>query len=180
MIKTKTFSTIEVVNVVAYLTDTMTEEQAKELPTKFRWNLKKNMEKFAPVAKRFEEFRDELIKELQASYFNDEKSYEYLETKKDENGNPVLNEEGAEETVPMRKIKDEYFDEYEKAITELNNKLQEILAERNDYDINVVDMDTFVDNLPDDAKIDFDCLNILSFMDETTNVKDVKVTKEEG
>ncbi len=169
---TKTFNTIEVVNIVSFINNNMSEDQIKELPTKVRWNLKKNMDKLIPVAKRFEEFRDELIKELQANYFNDEKSYEYTETKRDDDGNPVLNADGVEETVQMRKVKDEYQEEYEAAVQELNGKLQEILGEKNNYEINTIDMDAFVDNLPNDTKIDYDCLSILSFMDEITNVKE--------
>ena len=168
---TKTFSMIETLNIVSYINNNMSEDQVKELPTKVRWNLKKNMDKLVSAAKRFEDFRDELIKELQTKYFNDEKSYEYTETKKDDNGNPVLNADGAEETVQMRKVKDEYQEEYEAAIQELNSKLQEILGEKSDYEINTIDMDAFVDSLPNDTKIDYDCLSILSFMDETTNVK---------
>lgn len=168
---TKTFSMIETLNIVSYINNNMSEDQVKELPTKVRWNLKKNMDKLVSAAKRFEDFRDELIKELQTNYFNDEKSYEYTETKRDEDGNPVLNADGIEETVQMRKVKDEYQEEYEAAVQELNGKLQEILGEKNDYEINVIDMDAFVDSLPNDTSIDYDCLSILSFMDETTNVK---------
>lgn len=168
---TKTFNTLETLNIVSFINNNMSESQIKELPTKVRWNLKKNMDKLIPTAKRFEEFRDELIKELQTNYFNDEKSYEYTETKRDDDGNPILNEDGVEETTQMRKIKDEYQEEYEAALQELNGKLQEILGEKSDYEINVINMDAFVDSLPDDTKIDYDCLSILSFMDETTNVK---------
>ena len=168
---TKTFNTLETLNIVSFINNNMSESQIKELPTKVRWNLKKNMDKLIPTAKRFEEFRDELIKELQTNYFNDEKSYEYTETKRDDDGNPILNEDGIEETTQMRKIKDEYQEEYEAALQELNGKLQEILGEKSDYEINVINMDAFVDSLPDDTKIDYDCLSILSFMDETTNVK---------
>ena len=71
----------------------------------------------------------------------------------------------------MRKIKDEYLDEYTSAVNELNEKLQEILNEQNDVDISTINMDAFVENLPDDTSIGYDFLSILSFMDETTNVK---------
>ena len=170
----KTFTTLEAINVTSYLNSNIKEEQVKELPTKFRWNLKKNLDKLIPIGKSFEEFRDNLVKELHADYFNDEKSYEYAETKKDENGNPVLKEDGTEETQQMRKVKDEYIDEYEASVRELNEKLQEILAEKNDVEISCVDFDAFVDGLKDDTSIDFDCLNILSFMDEHTNVKEAE------
>lgn len=170
----KTFKTIEVINIVSYLNNTMKEDQVKELPTKVRWNLKKNIDKLIPVAKSFEEFRDNMIKELQSEYFNDEKSYEYAEVKKDSDGNPILRDDGTEETEQMRKVKDEYLDEYSEAVKDLNDKLQEILVEENDIEIATINMDAFVDSLPDDTTIDFDCLNIMCFMDETTNVKEAK------
>jgi hypothetical protein len=150
------------------------------LPTKFRWNLKKNLDRVTPFAKRFEEFRNDLIKELQDKYFTEEKSYTYAETKRDENGNPVLKDDGTEETVEMKKIKDEYLDEYNEAVVDLNTRLQEILAEKNDIEINGMDLDALVDSLSDDTTIDFDCLSILCFMDETTNVKKESDDEEEA
>lgn len=176
---TKTFSTLEIINIIAFLNNNVKEEQMKELPTKFRWNLKKNTDKLMPIARRFEEFRDDLVKELQDIYFTDEKSYEYTETKRDDNGNPVLKSDGTEETTSMRKVKDEYMDEYNGAIKELNTKLQEILVEKNDVEINAMDLDNLVEMLPDDTSIDFDCLSILCFMDETTNVKKEDVEEAE-
>ena len=168
---TKTFSTLEIINIIAFLNNNVKEEQMKELPTKFRWNLKKNTDRITPIARRFEEFREDLVKELQNVYFTDEKSYEYTETKTDENGNPVLKSDGTEETTSMKKVKDEYMDDYNEAVKELNAKLQEILMEKNDVEINAMNLDNLVEALPDDTCIDFDCLSILCFMDETTNVK---------
>lgn len=167
----KTFSTYEIVNICAFVNNNVTEDQIKELPTKTRWYLKKNIDKIIPIVKTYEEFRDSLVKELQEKYFTNDRSDEYLETKKDTDGNPIIKEDGSEETVQMRKIKDEYLDEYTSAVNELNEKLQEILNEQNDVDISTINMDAFVENLPDDTSIGYDFLSILSFMDETTNVK---------
>ena len=167
---TKTFTTYEIVNICAYINN-VDEEQLKMLPTKLRWYLKKNMDKIIPTVKTYEEFRDGLVKELQEKYFTEEKSSEYYETKKDDDGNPVLKEDGSEETVQMRKIKDEYLDEYTEAVNELNEKLQEILSEQNDVQITAVNIDDFVESLPNNTSLDYDFLSILCFMDETTNVK---------
>ena len=158
MVVNKNFSTFEVINIVSFINKVMTDEQKNALPTKIKWYLKKNMDKLVPIAKDFEEFRDGEINTLQKDWFTEEKSDEYTEERKDEN-NEVVN-------VPMRKIKPEFMDEYNVAVSDLNAKLQEILMDNNVVEITTFDMDSFVDNLPDDTPINFDCLNILSFMDK--------------
>lgn len=160
----KVFSNIEVINIVSFVNKVMTDEQKAEMPTKMRWYLKKNMDKLMPLARKFEEFRDAEIVTLQEAYFTEEKSEEFMDKQVDENG--------VEQEVPMRKVKDEYMGEYTEAVNELNKRLQEILVEKNEVEIATADLDAFVETLPDDAKIDIDCLNILSFMDENTNVKE--------
>lgn len=168
---TKSFKTLEVMNIVAYINKTMTPEQVKELPTKFRWNLKKNLDKLIPIATNYEEFRDTMVAEFNKEWFDEEHSIQAFEPILDGDGNPVLNEDGSEQTQDVRKIKEECMDEFTSARDELNKKLQEILFEENELEISTVDFDAFVDNLPDDTKIDFDCLNILCFMDNVTGVK---------
>lgn len=158
----KNFNTIEVINIVSFINNVMTDEQKNALPTKVKWYLKKNMDKLVPIAKNFEEFRDGEVATLQKDWFTDEKSEEYTEVKKGENDEDI--------NVPMRKIKAEYMDEYNNAVNDLNAKLQEILMDNNVVEIATFDMDSFVENMPDDSPVDFDCLNILSFMDETTGV----------
>ena len=158
----KNFSNIEVINIVAFINKVMTDEQKNALPTKMKWYLKKNMDKLGGIAQKFEEFRDGEIKVLQNEYFNEEKSEEYTDIQKDENGE--------DREVQMRKVKEEFMKDYTNDVNSLNAKLQEILAEVNTVEISTVDFDAFVENLPEDSPIDFDCLNILSFMDETSNV----------
>lgn len=165
----KNFKNIEVLNIVSYV-NKMSKEKADELPLKFRWNLKKNMDKLRPIAETYESFRNERIQELQKEWFNEEKSEEFMQTKTDESGNPILDADGNEVTEPMRKIKEEYMEDYRKVVDELNAKLNEIAYEDNEVEIATVDFDAFIDNLSDDSKIDFDDVTMLSFMDTTTNV----------
>lgn len=54
----KAFRNIEVLNIYSYVNQ-LSKEKADELPLKFRWNLKKNMDKFRPIAERYEAFRNE-------------------------------------------------------------------------------------------------------------------------
>lgn len=147
----KEFYNIEVVNVVAAINQILSNgEKAKDLPIKFRWALKKNISALSPTVKNFEEFRQELIDELQSEYFNEEKSH----IDKDDNGNEI------------RKVNDEYMEEYGEKVNELNEKLQELLGEKNEYEISTVDMDDFVNGLPSDTALEFDDIEILSFMEE--------------
>lgn len=169
----KIFKNIEVLNIVAYVNQ-MSKEKLDELPLKFRWNLKKNMDKLRPIAESYETFRNERVQELQREWFNEEKSEEFMQTKTDENGEPMKDEDGNEITETMRKIKDEYLEEYQNVVGELNGKLNEIAYEDNGVDIATIDFDTFIDSLPDESKIDFDDITMLSFMDETTNVKEAE------
>lgn len=175
----KAFRNIEVLNIYSYVNQ-LTKEKADELPLKFRWNLKKNMDKFRPIAERYEAFRNEQLQQLQKSWFNDEKSEEFMQPKTDEAGNPVLDADGNQETETMRKIKDEFIDDYKKATEELNAKLSEIAFEDNIVDIATVDFDSFVDSLPEDSHLDFDDLTMLSFQDTSTNLVNENTDNKEA
>lgn len=167
----KIFKNIEVLNIVAYINQ-MPKEVADELPLKFRWNLKKNMDKLTPIAAAYENFRDEQIRELQTKWFDDEHSEEIAQTKIGADGKPEVDEDGNEVTEPARKIKDEFMDDYRKEVSEINSKLNEISYEDNEVDIFAMDLDDLIDTLPEDSKLSFDDITMLSFMDYTTNVKE--------
>ena len=169
----KIFKNIEVLNIVAYVNQ-MPKEKADELPLKFRWNLKKNMDKLRPIAEAYEKFRNDEVQKLQTKWFDEEHSEEFMQAKLDDEGKPIVDGAGNEVTEPMRKIKEEFMEEYTADVNELNVKLNEIAYEDNEVEISVVDFDAFVDALPDDSKLDFDDTLILSFMDKTTNVKEAE------
>ena len=172
---TKNFSTLEILNIVAFINAfTSNSEKIDCLPLKFKWNLSKNFKRLAPIAQDYEAFRDKEIQEMQKAWFDEEHSDEFMQPKLDADGNPMKDESGAEITEPARKIKDEFIDEYIKVRDDLNKRLTEIVSESNMVEITTVDFDEFVDNLPDDTKLDIQDLNMLSFMDETTNVKEAE------
>lgn len=149
--KKKELYTIEVINLVAGINKILADEKkTKDLPVKFRWTLKKNMSEFSETARNFEEFRQELVEELQKEYASDDKSHT----------------ETLEDGTETRKVNEECMEEYEGRVNELNAKLQEVLAEKNEYDIHTVDMDAFVDGLPDDTALEFSDIEIFSFMEE--------------
>ena len=149
--KNKELYTLEVVNLMAEIKKILdNEEKARALPIKFRWELKKTISELMPTVKNFEELRQELVEELQKEYSGDDKSH--VETMED----------GTE----SRKVNDEFLGEYDKRVNELNAKLQEVLMEKNEYTIHTVDMDAFVENLPDDTPLEFSDIEIFSFMGE--------------
>lgn len=151
----KIFKNIEVLNIVSYVNQ-MSKQTTDALPLKFRWYLKKNVDTLLPIAATYETFRNEQIKKLRDNWFNDTYSEEYIDEKTKE---------------PMRKIKDEYLDRYQKEAAGLNQKLSEIANEENDVEIVVVDFDELIGNLPDNSAISFDDLVMLGFMDLDTNLK---------
>lgn len=167
----KTFTSLETLNIVSFINQfSSNSEKMDSLPLKFKWNLSKNLKKLAPIAQDYEAFRDKELQKIQHSWFDEEHSEEFMQTKYGADGKPELDESGAEITEPARKIKDEYMDEYRKVVEELNGKLNEIITENNKIELSCVDFDEFVENLPDDTKLDIQDLNMLSFMDTVTNI----------
>ena len=145
---------IEIINLLPAINKVLEDkEKTKDMPIKFRWALKKNLHAFSSNAKSFDEFKQELVDELQSEYFNDEKSHE--ETMETDEG-----------TQEFRKINDEYMDEYKAKVEELNEKLRELLGEKNEYEIHTYNMDDFVANLPNDTALEFDDIELFGFMGE--------------
>ena len=106
------------------------------------------------------------MKDIQEEFFgNDEKSYETKEVKTDEDGNPVLDEDGKEVMTNVRKIKEEFEQDFKDKLEDADAKYREIAVDTDEYLIKVFDLDTFVDNLADDVELDLEDLNMLTFMD---------------
>lgn len=166
----KDFFVLEVVNIVSYFNAIKNDETKKakfaELSPRTYFALKRNIATLTPVAKEFEDMRNEFVEKLKQEYFmSEEKSEECVVPQNDKNGEPILDEEGNQVTEAGRKVKDEYYDEFIKAKTELDRKLQEVLMEKNEYQLYVVDLFEELDKLPDDTMIDNDDIDILTFMD---------------
>ena len=156
----KELSLMEVVNVVSWA-NKLDAAKLDKIDFKIRWNLKKVITKLAPEAQEFEDMRKEEIQKLQIEYFGDEKSTEYSEPLLDIEGNEVKDEDGVVQTRQMRKVKDEFMDEYKKDIDELNNKLEEVLSDKSIYEYNSSDIDSFVENLEDPSPLTFHDLEML-------------------
>ena len=140
----KTFTTNEILTIYNWYMSIKEEkpEIISNCSVAVQWGLRQNMNKFLPIAKDFMEMKSELEQKLQAEYATEEKS-------------EVIEGEEAQ-----RKVKEEYLEEYQKAIEEINKSLTEILSEENEIDIKVVDVDnevekTLSDKTPTTDEIDF-------------------------
>lgn len=124
------------------------------------WALRKNMKKIAETVDSFNELKASLENELQEEFFNEKKSEEV--TVKGENG----------EDIPARKVKDEYFNDYQKKINELNGKLNELAMTKENYDFASINMDKEIERLNTNCNLDMDDLDILSIFEQ--NEKDAE------
>lgn len=122
------------------------------------WALRKNMKKIAETVDSFNEFKSSLENELQEEFFNDEKSEEII----------VKDDEGKE--IPARKIKEEYFDEYQNKINELNKKLNELVLTKENYDFTPINMDEEIKKINSDCNLNMDDLDILSIFEQNENI----------
>jgi len=143
-----TLSTLEILNIVSWYKEKRQDEKKPlgALPLKIQWELKKNIDKISPIADSYMNFKQEIENKLQEEYATDEKSMI------DESDNTV------------RKIKDEYIAEYQKEIAEMTEKLNEILIEQNEIEMNSFDVEDILNNLEDDCGLTIDDLDILNFL----------------
>ena len=118
------------------------------------WALRKNMKKIAETVDSFNELKSSLENELQEEFFNDEKSEETM----------VKNENG--EDTPARKVKDEYFTEYQNKINELNGKLNELAITKESYEFTPIDMEKEIERINVDCNLDMDDLDMLSIFEQ--------------
>ena len=156
---TKELLVMECININGWYNQVRTDKnKLNGLSVPTLWALRKNMKKITETVDSFNELKASLEKELQEEFFNDEKSEETVV--KGSNG----------EDTPARKVKDEYFGDYQKKINELNSKLNELALTKESYDFSAIDMDKEVERLNTDCNLDMDDLDILSIFEQ--NEKD--------
>lgn len=148
----KSFSTLEIINIVAWYKQARENEKKplSELPLKWQWILKKNISAMNTVAENFNSFRDEAEKSLREEFATDEKSI--IDT--DENGQEI------------RRVKDEFLSDFQEKTNEFNKRLGEIIAEMNTIEITTINIDELIDSVGDTSNLTIDDLDILSFMGE--------------
>lgn len=153
-------SNLEAINTF-YWYNQLTPEKIEAIPIKVRFALKRAMAKIMPDVKEFETFRDDEVKKFHDSYSTDEKSYGAIEPILDNDGNTIKDENGVEQTQTVRKVRDEYLEDFKAEGHKLDEKLTEILKETNVYEYNSADIDGMVENLPDDTPLEWNDINIL-------------------
>lgn len=156
----KNLYVVEAVNCVAFYNQLINNKETMDkLPLKIKWNLKRAIEKISVDAKAYEEFRDTELQKIREVYFDETHANKTMLPELDESGNPVVDDDGNEVMKDGLQVKDEYLEEYQKAIGELNARLDEILKEQNTYEYNGVNIDDYIDTI--DESIGFDTLDMI-------------------
>lgn len=158
---------IECLNITKWFNE-LSQEKKDSLPLKTHYYLKKAVNALASDVKSFEELRDNEMQKIRDIYFSDEKSDECDVPKMDENGEPMKNTNGKIVTEKGRKVKPEFEESYKDAIDMLDNKLKEILFEKNTYEYNKADVGEMVENLPDDTALKNTDIDIIDAIFEET------------
>ena len=156
---TKELLVMECININGWY-DQIRQDKKKlnGLSVKTLWALRKNMKKIAEVADYFKEFKEGLEQEIKDDFFNSEKSEETV----------VKDNEGNE--TPAQKVKDEYLQDYQTRINEINGKLNELVLTKEEFDFTPIDIESEVERLDTDCNLNMDDLDILSVFEQ--NEKD--------
>lgn len=160
----KTLMLVDAQDIVEWFKD-FREERIKELPIKIQWAILFNVKELQPIVQKFEEFKDSVSQNLQNEYFgNDEKSVPFQREKVNENGDIIFDDNGNPVMEDLRKIKDEYIDEYQNKINDINDEIRALLLEKTTYKLKGIDVDKLVDSLNDNSSITLKDIDIMSFV----------------
>ena len=149
----KTIPVIAAVNEVAWYGQE--KDKLNCLSVKARWNLKKNIKELEKISSQYDELRNELDTELRDKYSTDEKS---IETEIDQ-------PDGSKQ--PGRRVKDEYLEEYQKDIQDMNNKINELLSDTEEVALYIIDIDAEVERMDDDAELSDAAMDMLSLFESS-------------
>lgn len=156
---TKELLVMECININGWYNQVRQDKnKLNGLSVKTLWALRKNMKKIAEVADYFKEFKEGLEQEIKDDFFNSEKSEETV----------VKDNEGNE--TPAQKVKDEYLQDYQTRINEINGKLNELVLTKEEFDFTPIDIESEVERLDTDCNLNMDDLDILSVFEQ--NEKD--------
>lgn len=156
----KTLTTLDTIAIVKWNAE-LTDDKKLAIPMKVRFHLKKAISKMQSNVELFDTFRNEELRKIQSNYINSQKTTEVTENVVDNDGNPVLDDNGLQLTETVYKINDEYMKDYQAEIDDLNNRLNEMLMKTNTYEYNGVNIENMVDNLPENTPLTFEDLDML-------------------
>ena len=151
---------VECLNIQAWYEKARQEKKLDGLSVQTLWALRKNMKKIQEIVNNFNEFKAGLESDLQQKFFTDQKSEET--TIQDENGG----------STNVRKVKDEYINEYQEEINQINSKLNELAMTKETFSFSAIDMEEEIEKLDDSCHLDMDDLDILSAFENNDEEKD--------
>lgn len=155
----KTITTIEILNIYTWYKNLRNnpDKPLNVLPLAVQWKLKKNIAKISTVADNFLSLREEAEADLQNQFMSDEKSYD----------------KQMEDGTVSRLVREEFLDEFRDKANEVNAKLNEICDEKNDIDIDMINIDEIITMIPEDQNVlTIDDIEMLDFMDEASQKKE--------
>jgi len=152
-IETRELTVSEVYNIVAfYISEVKAQQDGKDsilnhFSNLLNWKLKRNIDILSPAAQSFEEYRTKIKDEFINKWSSDMYSHD------EGNG---------------RMVKEEYMDVYVTEQTEANEKIEEILQDKNEYAINVLDIESEIENIINElSDVDVRKIDLLMFMNST-------------
>lgn len=158
IMKKVALSNTQIFEVVGWYNNDFKKNKRNEvLPLKLQLDLQRNIGSLIEAAQSYEKVCKQLVMNVQKEYFTEEKTIGKKKIQKDENGE--------EKEVFEHILKDEYKEEYNEKINDINEKIQELGKEGEVYTLRVFDLDTFVDSNP---PLTVDDLYMLTFMDENS------------
>ena len=149
---TKTISVFVALNETGWYEQK--HEDVKNLSATARLALKRNMKTLSEMASDFRDLQRELEQELQDKFTTDEKSVE-------------TELEGPDGNLqPGRRIKDEFIEEYQKEVNEVNAKLDALALEEDEIELYVIDLDAEIARIDEkDLDITDEAIDMLSLFE---------------
>lgn len=144
---------IVALNEVTWYAKEDVQERIKKLPLTYQYSLRKNMKELAKMVEEFNSFKAEQEQVLRDTWFDTTHSDEITTT--DDQGNEI----------PARKIKEEYFEDYQKAVKDLNGQLEKLLSQTEEISYTPFDIDALVEVAGNDS-INIDDVDMISLFAE--------------
>ena len=165
-----TIKNVNAVSAVSFYNNELQKEDSifNALSNFGKWVLRMNIKRISDIADEFQKARTELEESLQKDFFeNEEKSIDDEQEQLDPATGEIV-------MVPVKRIKEEYIEEFDQARKEIIEKLDEILKAETEVSIDPIDFEAEFTN----TKTDFDFKDLTVFMDTFEWMND-KNSKEE-
>lgn len=152
----KKMNMYELLNAASYFTKERKDRESRGgvskfscFPPKVQYAIASNTKTIEDAIRPFIEIREEMSTNIKNRYFDEEHS--------------ILDQIDGKD---VRKVKPEYMTDYSKDIGEFNKKLTEFMMEKIDVEFFNVDMESLIENLPDDSDIGMEDIEVLSVFEK--------------